>query len=153
MRRLILSVVLLLAALVATASPAGAIVGGAVDGSRHPAVGGLVSPRSTPTAPGSTARHAHLADGVPHAAHCAEDGERVGVTFDADYKAGDKVYYGTFHADPRTRARRATPTTSRSSCFDKAIKGITPALLPEAGSLSNLRRRSASRRWATAPTR
>jgi hypothetical protein len=34
------------------------------------------------------------------AAHCAEDGERVGVTFDADYQAGDKVYYGTFHADP-----------------------------------------------------
>jgi hypothetical protein len=43
------------------------------------------------------------------AAHCAEDGERVRVTFDTAYEAGDKVYSGTFHADPLYNQSQSDP--------------------------------------------
>jgi len=62
----------------------------------------------------------------------------VRVTFDPAYEDGDKTYTGTFYADP------AYPGTSADShdiavvVFDKPIKGITPATLPEADSLSSL---------------
>jgi hypothetical protein len=36
------------------------------------------------------------------AAHCADDDQRVGVTFDTAYEDGDKVYFGTFEAEART---------------------------------------------------
>ena len=60
------------------------------------------------------------------------------VTFDPAYEDGDKTYAGTSHADP------AYPGTSADShdiavvVLDRAVKGITPALLPTAGSLSGL---------------
>ena len=72
------------------------------------------------------------------AAHCAEDGERVGVTFDPAYEDGDKVYYGTFGADPLYPGSSSDSHDIAVVVFDRAIKGITPARLPEAGSLSGL---------------
>ena len=72
------------------------------------------------------------------AAHCAEDGERVGVTFDPAYEDGDKVYYGTFEADPLYPGSSSDSHDIAVVVLDKAIKGITPAELPEAGSLSDL---------------
>ena len=139
MRRLIVSVVLLVAALVATASPAGAIVGGAVDGSRHPAVGGLVSPTQYSDGTWLYCSGTLISPTVfLTAAHCAEDGELVGVTFDADYQAGDKVYYGTFYSDPLYGQKQSDPHDIAVVVFDKAVKGITPAQLPTAGSLSSL---------------
>ena len=72
------------------------------------------------------------------AAHCAEDGERVGVTFDTAYEAGDKVYYGTFEADPLYSQVQSDPHDIAVVVFDKPIRGITPAKLPTANSLSSL---------------
>jgi hypothetical protein len=72
------------------------------------------------------------------AAHCGESGETVGVTFDAAYEAGDKVYYGTFTADPLYNQSQSDPHDIAVVVFDKAIKGITPARLPTADSLSAL---------------
>ena len=48
------------------------------------------------------------------AAHCNDDGARVARDASTRaYVAGDKIYSGTFHADPPIPAARATTTTSR----------------------------------------
>ena len=72
------------------------------------------------------------------AAHCGEDGERVAVTFDTAYQDGDKVYSGTFYADPLYNQSQSDPHDIAVVVFDKPVKGITPAQLPAAGSLSSL---------------
>jgi hypothetical protein len=62
----------------------------------------------------------------------------VRVTFDPAYEDGDKTYAGTFYADP---AYPGTPADSHDIAvvvLDDPIKGIKPAALPEAGSLSAL---------------
>ena len=60
------------------------------------------------------------------------------VTFDSAYVDGDKTYAGTFHADPLYNQSQSDPHDIAVVVFDKAVKGITPAVLPKAGSLSNL---------------
>ncbi|MDQ3981376.1 MAG: S1 family peptidase [Actinomycetota bacterium] len=72
------------------------------------------------------------------AAHCGEDGERVRVTFDTAYVDGDKVYSGTFEADPAYNQAQSDTHDIAVVVLDKAVKGMTPARLPAAGSLSNL---------------
>lgn len=72
------------------------------------------------------------------AAHCGEDGERVPVTFDTAYKAGEKVYAGTFEADPLYNQSQSDPHDIAVVVLDKDVRGVTPAQLPEAGSLSSL---------------
>ena len=141
-RRTLLIVLLAVTSLLAgpvVAGPAYAITNGSLDGNRHPAVGGLVSPTQYSDGTWTYCSGTLISSTVfLTAAHCAEDGERVLVTFEADYEAGDKLYSGTFHADP------AYPGTSADShdiavvVLDRAVKGITSALLPIAGSLSDL---------------
>ena len=72
------------------------------------------------------------------AAHCAEDGARVRVTFDTAYVEGDKVYTGTFEADPAYNQAQSDTHDIAVVVLDKAVKGITPAQLPTANSLSSL---------------
>jgi hypothetical protein len=137
MRRLILAAALL-AALV-TASPAAAITNGQPDGNRHPNVGGLVSPTQYSDGTWLYCSGTLISPTVfLTAAHCGEDGERVGVSFDTAYEAGDKVYYGTFHADPLYPGPTSDPHDIAVVVFDQPIRSIKPARLPEAGSLSDL---------------
>jgi len=136
-RRLI-TVVGLLAGLTAV-SPASAITNGSADGQRHPNVGGLVSPTQYSDGTWLYCSGTLISPTVfLTAAHCADDGQRVGVTFDTAYQAGDKVYYGTFHADPLYGKSQSDPHDIAVVVFDKAVRGIAPARLPTAGSLSNL---------------
>lgn len=121
------------------AGPAAAITNGTVDGNRHPNVGGLVTPTQYSDGTWLYCSGTLISSTVfLTAAHCGEDGERVGVSFDSAYEDGDKVYGGTFQADP------AYPGTSADShdiavvVLGKAVRGITPARLPGAGSLSGL---------------
>jgi Trypsin len=73
------------------------------------------------------------------AAHCGDAAvERVRVTFDEAYVDGDKVYGGTFYADPAFTWKQADPHDLAVVIFDHPIKSITPARLPAAGSLSDL---------------
>jgi secreted trypsin-like serine protease len=138
MRRALLAVALLLAVLL-PAAPAGAITDGVADGSGHPNVGGLVSPTQYSDGTWLYCSGTLISPTVfLTAAHCGDEGERVGVTFDPDYAAGDKVYYGTFHADPLYPGPTSDGHDIAVVVFDKAVKGITPALLPEADSLSGL---------------
>ena len=138
MRRVLLTAFLVLAALL-SGGPAAAITYGVADGTRHPNVGGLVSPTQYPDGTWLYCSGTLISPTVLlTAAHCAEDGERVGVTFDPAYESGDKVYYGTFHADPAYPGNSSDSHDIAVVVFDRAIKGITPALLPTAGSLSGL---------------
>jgi secreted trypsin-like serine protease len=138
MRRVVLTVVLALAALL-PAAPAAAITNGVPDGGGHPNVGGLVSPTQYSDGTWLYCSGTLISPTVfLTAAHCGEDGERVGVTFDTAYEAGDKVYDGTFHADPLYPGNSSDSHDIAVVVFDRAIKNIQPALLPTAGSLSGL---------------
>jgi secreted trypsin-like serine protease len=137
MRRLIILTVLCTA--LASAAPAGAIVYGTPDGEGHPNVGGLVSPTQFSDGTWLYCSGTLISPTVfLTAAHCGEDGERVGVTFDSAYQAGDPVHYGTFQADPLYSQAQSDPHDIAVVVFDQAITGITPATLPAAGSLSRL---------------
>jgi V8-like Glu-specific endopeptidase len=137
MRRLIILTVLCTA--LASAAPAGAIVYGTPDGEGHPNVGGLISPTQFSDGTWLYCSGTLISPTVfLTAAHCGEDGERVGVTFDSAYQAGDPVHYGIFQADPLYSQAQSDPHDIAVVVFDQAITGITPATLPAAGSLSRL---------------
>ncbi len=133
-----IAIVALLATLV-VATQAGAITNGTVDGNDHPNVGGLVSPTQYSDGTWIYCSGTLISPTVfLTAAHCGTDGERVGVTFDTAYVAGDMVYYGTFEADSGYTQAQNDPHDIAVVVFDEAVTGITPALLPAPGSLSNL---------------
>ena len=137
MRRLVFFAVL--AAALVTAAAAGAITNGTVDGNGHPNVGGLVAPTQYSDGTWLYCSGTLISPTVfLTAAHCGETGEHVGVTFDTAYLAGDKVYFGTFSADPLYNQSQSDPHDIAVVVFDKAVRGITPAQLPRAGSLSDL---------------
>jgi secreted trypsin-like serine protease len=123
----------------AAAAPAAAITDGVPDGQGHPNVGGLVSPTQYSDGTWLYCSGTLIAPDIfLTAAHCGEDGERVSVTFDTAYKTGDKVYAGTFEADPLYNQSQSDPHDIAVVVLDKDVRGITPAQLPEAGSLSSL---------------
>ena len=137
MRRLITAAGVLAALTLAT--PAQAITNGSADGNKHPNVGGLVSPTQYSDGTWIYCSGTLISPTVfLTAAHCGENGERVAVTFDTAYQAGDKVYYGTFYSDPLYGHDQSDPHDIAVVVFDKPVKGITPAKLPTADSLSNL---------------
>jgi hypothetical protein len=128
-----------LVAALAAAAPAAAITNGEPDGNRHPNVGGLVSPTQFSDGTWLYCSGTLIAPKVfLTAAHCGEDGEHVGVTFDTAYEAGDRVYAGTFEADPLFNQSQSDPHDIAVVTLDKAVRGIAPARLPAAGSLSGL---------------
>jgi V8-like Glu-specific endopeptidase len=138
MRRLVI-----LAAAAATlilAGPAGAITNGTADGNRHPNVGGLVAATQYSDGTWIYCSGTLISPTVfLTAAHCGEgESDRVRVTFDTAYQAGDKVYTGTFHADPAYNQSQSDPHDIAIVVLDKAVNGISPAKLPAAGSLSGL---------------
>jgi hypothetical protein len=131
--------VVIVFAVLAWAAPAQAITYGVPDGNGHPNVGGLISPEQYSDGTWLYCSGTLISPTVfLTAAHCAEDGGRVAVTFDPAYEDGDKLYEGTFHADPLYGQRQSDPHDIAVVVFDKPVKGITPATLPEAGSLSDL---------------
>jgi V8-like Glu-specific endopeptidase len=128
------------AAALMVAAPAGAITNGTADGSRHPNVGGLVAATQYSDGTWIYCSGTLISPTVfLTAAHCGEgESDRVRVTFDTAYQAGDKVYTGTFHADPAYNQSQSDPHDIAVVVLDKAVKGISPAKLPAAGSLSGL---------------
>jgi Trypsin len=127
----------LLACLVAVPS-ASAITYGTLDGDGHPDVGALVAAQPYPDGTWIYCSGTLISPTVfLTAAHCAE-GDRVRVTFASAYQDGDKLYRGTWHADPLYDPAQSDPHDIAVVVLDKAVKGLTPARLPAAGSLSNL---------------
>jgi V8-like Glu-specific endopeptidase len=132
-------VISLLIALLVMATPALAITNGQLDGNQHPNVGGLVSPTQYSDGTWLYCSGTLISPTVfLTAAHCDEGTARVTVTFDTDYKAGDKTYTGNWYADPLYNQQQSDPHDIAVVVFDKPIKGIAPAGLPTANSLSNL---------------
>ena len=140
MRRLVLALAALATLGLAVATPAGAITNGSADGTRT-----RTSAASSPTQAYSDGTWIYCSGTLISptvfltAAHCDEGGTgRVRVTFSSAYQDGDKSYSGTFHADPAYPGPTSSPHDIAVVVLDKAVKGITPAALPAAGSLSNL---------------
>jgi len=126
------------AAALAFAAPASAITNGSPDGNGHPNVGGLVAATQYSDGTWIYCSGTLVSPTVfVTAAHCAE-GDRVRVTFDSAYVDGDKTYAGTFSADPAYNQSTSDPHDLAVVVFDKAVKGIAPARLPAADSLSGL---------------
>lgn len=128
-----------LATAVLTTAPVAAITNGVVDDNAHPNVGGLVSPTQYSDGTWLYCSGTLISSTVfVTAAHCAEDGDRVGVSFDAAYVDGDEILHGTFNADPLYSQRQSDPHDLAVVVLDVAVQAITPAKLPEAGALANL---------------
>src|SRR3954463_1513879 len=122
----------------ALAAPAGAITFGSADGNGHPNVGGLVADQAYSDGTWLYCSGTLISSTVLlTAAHC-EEGARVRVSFSSAYQDGDKVYSGTWHADPAYNQSQSDPHDLAVVVFDKEVKGIAPAILPRAGSLSKL---------------
>ena len=123
MRRLVLLVTVL--GVLGFAAPAAAITYGTADGTGHPNVGGLVAAQAYSDGTWIYCSGTLIAPRVfLTAAHCAE-GDRVRVTFDPAYQAGDKVYDGTWHADPLYNGAQSDPHDIAVVVLD-----ITPTLTP-----------------------
>jgi V8-like Glu-specific endopeptidase len=137
-RRLLVGLVA--GATLAVASPAAAITNGTTDGDGHPAVGGLVADHAYSDGTWIYCSGTLISPTVfLTAAHCDEGGDgRVRVTFSSAYTDGDRTYSGTFHADPAYSQKQDDPHDIAVVVLDKKVNGVTPASLPEAGSLSGL---------------
>jgi V8-like Glu-specific endopeptidase len=140
MRRLVLALAALATLGLVIAAPAGAITDGSPDGNAHPNVGGLVADTAYSDGTWIYCSGTLISPTVfLTAAHCDEGGTgRVRVTFSSAYKDGDTTYSGTFHADAAYPGPTSDPRDVAVVVLDKAVKGITPARLPAAGSLSKL---------------
>lgn len=139
MRRSLLGATFAAVLVLAIAGPASAITYGTPDGNGHPSTGGLVSPTQYSDGTWIYCSGTLISSTVfLTAAHCGEDGEAVIVTFDTAYVDGDKTYSGTFHADPLYNWAQNDTHDIAVVVLDKEVKGIEPARLPTAGSLSTL---------------
>jgi V8-like Glu-specific endopeptidase len=139
--RSLIATATLMLALVA-ADPAAAITNGSPDGQGHPNVGGLVSPTQFSDGTWLYCSGTLIAPAVfLTAAHCGDDGERVSVTFDTAYQAGDATHAGRFQADPAFNQSQGDPHDIAVVVLDAPVSGISPARLPQAGSLSDLGKR------------
>lgn len=124
-------------ALVATAL---AITNGAPDGNRHPEVGALLAQQAYSDGTWETCTGTLIAPRVfLTAEHCDLGVARVEVTFASAFdRATSTTYWGAWHGDPSYSQSQSDPHDIAVVVLDKAVKGITPARLPVAGTLGNL---------------
>jgi hypothetical protein len=136
-RKLVIIIVVITVLSVAT--PVQAITYGEPDGNQHPNVGGLVASEAYSDGTWIYCSGTLISPTVfLTAAHCYEGTEQVTVTFDTAYQDGDKIYTGTWYADPLYTWQQDDPHDIAVVVFDRPIRGVTPARLPDANSLSNL---------------
>ena len=141
MRRNIVTIVLLVVALAAQSTPAGAITYGQPDGNKHPEVGALVGTFNGQTYPYCSGTL--IAPNVfLTAAHCdisSETGSStVYVTFDSAYMAKSKLYKGTYSPDPLYNQAQSDPHDIAVVVLDKPIQNLTPARLPTLGQFNQV---------------
>ena len=140
-KRLTLIVAAMAATILATAAPADAITYGVPDGSAHPEVGALIADHAYSDGTWAYCSGTLVSPTVfVTAAHCGDPGQTTArVSFSSHYQDGDKVYTGHYVADPRYGGAQSDPHDLAVVVFAKAISGITPARLPSAGLLDELK--------------
>jgi secreted trypsin-like serine protease len=140
MRRFLVTAVASAAAVLVAAAPAGAITNGAPDGNRHPEVGALLAQQAFSDGTWEECSGTLISPTVfLTAEHCDEGVSRVAVTFDSSYdSATGTTHWGTWHGDPGYNHTASDPQDIAVVVFDKPVKGIAPARLPAANSLSSL---------------
>jgi secreted trypsin-like serine protease len=123
-----------------SAAVAAAITYGVPDANGHPEVGALLAQQAFSDGTWEECTGTLIAPRVfLTAAHCDEGVSRVAVTFDSSYHAASgTTYWGTWHADPNYNQTQSDPQDLAVVVLDKSVKGIVPARLPAAGSLSGL---------------
>lgn len=129
-----------IASMLACVGGAGAITYGVPDGNGHPEVGALLAQQAFSDGTWEECSGTLIAPRVfLTAAHCDEGVSRVAVTFDSSYVfPGGTTHWGTWHADSNYNQAQDDPQDLAVVVLDKAVKGITPAQLPTADSLSKL---------------
>jgi hypothetical protein len=140
MRRAIAACIAMVATLFAVTG-ASAITYGVPDGNGHPEVGALLAPQAYSDGTWAACSGTLISSTVfLTAAHCDLDVSRVAVTFDSIYDAATgTTYWGTWHADPKYTNAQGDPHDLAVVVLDRPVRGITPARLPAAGSLSNVK--------------
>jgi V8-like Glu-specific endopeptidase len=128
------------ALLLAFAGGASAITYGVPDGSGHPEVAAVLAQQAYSDGTWEECTGTLIAPRVVLTAeHCDEGVSRVAVTFDSSYDAATgTTYWGTWHGNTNYNQPQSDPQDIAVIVLDKGVKGITPARLPKAGSLSNL---------------
>jgi Trypsin len=137
-----IAAITVVAVLVASGGTASAVVYGQPDGENHPNVGALLAPQAYSDGTWASCSGTLISPTVfLTAAHCDWGLSRMAVTFDSEYVAATgTAHWGTWHADPRFRGAQSDPYDIAVVVFDDPVEGVTPAQLPEGGSLSNLAR-------------
>lgn len=147
-RKFVVLLTVCLAALLAV-SPALAITFGQLDGERHPNVGALLVAWPYPDGPIDIVcsgtlisptvflTAAHCVNWMPSAGIAPND---VYVTFDAEYViGGSTIHRGTYYTNPNYGHDNADLNDVAVVLLDKPITNITPAVLPTAGLLDELK--------------
>jgi trypsin len=119
------------------AAGASAITNGAPDGNGHPEVGALLAQHAFSDGTWEECSGTLIAPRVfLTAEHCDEGVSRVAVTFDSSYVyPTGTTYWGTWHGDPNYSQKQNDPQDLAVVILDQPVTGITPARLPQAGSL------------------
>jgi secreted trypsin-like serine protease len=137
-KKLVSAAVLVLAVGALAASPAGAITYGTPDTTnKYPYVGALVGTFDGETYPYCSGTLISPTVFLT-AAHC-EEGERVCVTFDAQYTSRSKLHCGTWYAHPGYYGGESNPLDVAVIVFDRPVKGITPAQVVDEGLLDAMK--------------
>jgi V8-like Glu-specific endopeptidase len=138
MRKLIAGTVTTVALLVA-ATPAPAITNGTDDGNGHPEVGMMLAPQVHSDGTWTRCTGTLISSTVfLTAAHCEIPGAtQVKVTFDSAFTFPGTTYTGTWHADPAFSQSQGDPHDIAVIVLNTS-PGITPAVLPGAGSNEGL---------------
>ena len=129
-----------LAAALVFAAAGSAITNGGPDGNGHPEVGALLAQQAFSDGTWEECTGTLISARVfLTAEHCDEGVSRVEVTFAPTFdRATSTTYWGTWHGDPSYSQSQSDPNDLAVVMLDKEVKGITPARLPAADSLSGL---------------
>src|SRR3954454_20586667 len=139
MRKALLALALLSAMLV-FAAVGSAITYGEPDGNAHPEVGALLAAHAFSDGTWVECTGTLISSRVfLTAEHCDDGVSRVEVTFASSFdRATSTTYWGTWHGDSGYTGAQSDPHDIAVVVLDKAVRGITPARLPAANSLSDL---------------
>lgn len=133
--------IFLIAGMLLSAAPAYAIVGGEIDGNRHPYVGSIDASPTGRTIPGSgvlVSPTVYLTAG--HATGFFDQAglTQARVTFDPVVSSSSTYYTGTVHTNPGFYGSGGDHYDLGVVVFPSPIPGISPATLPSAGLLDQL---------------